>query len=391
MDVRDVTVEVRDVTLRRRGQILPEHLDVRATVRDLEPGEWDLRLPTEHPMAAVLREEGAGVICTHRDPDVGVLWSGPAEPTEKAGSDDPLGTLEVKGVTDDVILWNRTAYPDPARASTAQTKGWDVRSGTVEGIMREYVAANLGPAATADRQVPGLVLAESLGRGGTARRSVRFDVLGELLRDLATSGGLTYSLGQEGGVLVYRVREPRNLTGTVRLDVRNGTLASSTSARTRATLTHAIVAGQGTGAARTLVERVNPGAADPWGPWGRVERFLDQRNTNNLGELAQAGDKALLEGAPTATVAAVASDDLTMDWPRKWREGDLVAVVIGGAESTARVTSVTMHLSRDGVKVGAGIGPVQPYGVVARLERRQRELEARLSALERNTGTDTVA
>lgn len=388
----DLVVEVRDVTLRRVGAILPRDLVFKATLRDLAPAEWSATLPVEHPMAGPLRQPGAGLIVSHRDRSVPTLLSGPAVPVETTRSgEDPRGTVTVTGTDDSCLLFQRMAYPNPGNHETDQPAGWDVRSGDAETVMRDYVAANMTPAAYPARVVPGLTVdPENLQRGGQVDRSARFDYLGDLLAGISTQAGLGFRLVQEGDSLVFRVVERRDRSRTVQLDLGNGTLASMVATVSPPSLTHALVAGQGDGGARTLVLRtIDTGL--PWGPWGRREAFLDQRNTNVGAELAQAGDKALVEAVGEAAVRAVPGESQMMRWPQDWDRGDLVGLVINGTQATARVSEVLLVADGDGVRVGASIGDPVGWTPNARLIARQDALEARLSALERNTGTGTVA
>lgn len=384
MRIEDVTVEVRDVDLRRVGQIMPEHVDLRATLRDMAAGEWVCRLPlipaTRHLTDALL-EPGGGLVITHVDPTVGVLWSGPGLPTEDAGQDNPAGTLTVNGTTDDVLLWNRQAYP--------LNGGLHTVTGTAEATMIAYVMANLGPTAGPGREVPGFTAALDLGRGGDVTRTAWYDRLGELLAGIAVPAGLSFRVVQVGDHLEFQVTDPQDRTGEVRLDLRNGTLASHSATVQPPTVTDVVVLGQGDRPNRTQVP-VTTTAAAPWGPLFRVEQVLDQRNTDDPAALAQAGVKALLDAAGGASVSAVPSDDQTMAWPLKWDRGDDVAVIVSGTEYPARVTEVQVIMDADGVKVGAALGNLPTPDRYTALRRDADALASRLEALERLVAASTL-
>lgn len=389
MDVRDLVVEVRDRNLQRVGQITPERLNFQATLRDLEPGEWSLPLPVEDPMVVHLRAPGAGVIVSHRDPAVGTLLSGPVNPdTQEASAADPTGTHTFKGDTDDVLLWNRAAYPTPTRGGMDNQGGWWTLRDHAETVMLALVAANLGPDAPVERSVEFLDVAPSLQRGHIVSVSARFDPIGELLAPLARGAALGFRMIQVGTRLRFEVTTPQDRRDLVRLDLRNGTLSSYAVETVAPGLTFAIVAGQGQGAARTLVSRTTQAALDAErdrGPWARKEAFIDRRDTDELPALEQAGDEALAEAAGGVSVKAVPGDDQSMAWPTKWAVGDTIGVNTPARQSWARVTSVTLIAGPEGVKVGAGIGDVAGWTPTAALERRQRDLEERLARLERHT------
>ena len=386
MRVNDLLVEVRDRTLSRVAQIKPEHLDLTTTLVHNGPGKWRLRLPAEHASAGHLMEPGSGLIVNGPD---GVLFSGPTStPTVSATMTDPLGMVTIEGVTDDALLWRRLAYPTPTTADvTAQTSAYDVRSGVAETVMRAYVDANIGASAPAARKVAALTLAADGLHGPTVKASARFDTLGDLLTEIATFADLGFRLVQVGSSLVFEVFPVTDRTKTVRFDVNNGTLSSQDFAQSTPGLTRAIVAGQGEGALRTLVERTSADATAAealWGVFGRVERFIDQRQTNDLAELQQAGDKALTEEGFTAVaVKAVASDDLTMRFAVDWDRGDKVTVVVDGQETSTTVTAVTLIADRSGVKVGASIGDVSGFSAADAIGKRVDGAAQRISALER--------
>lgn len=393
MRATDLLVEVRDRNLTRVAQIKPEHLDLTATIVYNGVGKWSLRLPAEHAAVGALLTEGSGVI-VHGP--AGTLFSGPTStPTVSATLADPRGMVTIDGVTDDTILWRRLAYPTPTSADvTAQIAAYDVRTGRADAVMHAFVSANLGPSAPASRRVNALTFAAVVGLGPTVTKSARFDVLGDLLGEIATAAGLRFRVVQVGATLRFEVTEVTDRSATVRFDLRNGTLSSHEFAQSPPSLTRAIVAGQGQGEERTFVERTTAAglaAESLWGPFGRVERFLDQRNTDDPTELQQAGDKALAEdGATAVAVKAVASDDLTMLFALDWNVGDAVTVVIDGQEPSSTVTSATLLVGRDGVKVGATIGDVQGFSIADALGKRVTSTEQRVSSLERSAEISTA-
>lgn len=389
MNLNDLVVEVRDVNLVRRGQIEPEYLDIRLEPVHLAPGAWTVRLPAEHRMVPYLRQPGAGIIVTHTDPRITEpLLSGPSlEPTDEASVADPEGMVTFTGTSDEVILWQRLAYPQPTTDDlTKQDQAYDVRSGTAEAVMIQYMRWNVGDLAPTSRRIPGLTYPPNQGRGGPATRSARFDVLGDLLADIATVAGLGFRVVQIGDHLEFRVTQPIDRSGLVRMDVWNGTLASHAATKSAPTATRVVVAGQGEGVLRTLVEvaTTTPGDETDWGIFGRREVFKDQRNTDELLELQQAGQKVLLEGAATASVKVVPGDDTTMDYPLSWGLGDVVGLVVGEQEVSSTVTGAFILANREvGVRVGASIGDVDGWDPQAGVRKTQEAQDKRIGALER--------
>lgn len=380
MRVDELTVEVRDGDLERVGQIPADLLDVQFVVRWCAPGSWTVRLPAEHPLAEVLTQPQAGIVVSHATGGV-VLSGRRVRWVVEASPADPDGVLVAEGVTDDEVLWARLAYPTPATDSLAGQGSYYTDTGPAESVFRRLVDRNLGPSAPAARRVAGLSLAADQARGESVQVSARFQQVGDVLAGLSGAAGVGFRVVQDGSGLTYEPLIPRDQTDTVRLDVQNGTLASQQTEVVAPSVSRAVVAGQGEGSARTLIERVNAGAEAAWGRWGRVERFFDQRQTDDQSELEQRGDEALLEGAGGAVLAVVPGSDQTMRWPDDWTVGDLVAVVVTDGpdvvELPTRVQSVTVVAGRDGVAVGAGVDDPPP---VSSLESRVQALEASVGA-----------
>jgi hypothetical protein len=142
----EFTVEVRDKTLARVGQILPEDLNLTVNETFNNVGSWTLVLANGHPMVPTLRTPGAGIIVTRVDTGA-VLFSGPVvSPSLEVSTAAPDGTVTISGVSDSVILADRLAYPSPTIGdATAQTSSNDTRTGIAEDLMFAYVDQNIGP------------------------------------------------------------------------------------------------------------------------------------------------------------------------------------------------------------------------------------------------------
>jgi hypothetical protein len=389
MLVGDLTVEVRNSSLVRVGQILESDLVGSSFVpRFNNVGAWKVILPASHPMADILRAPGSGIIVTLSGV---VILSGPtvsARSTKTAT--DPEGVWEIEGSDDSILLANRVAYPTPTTADvTAQTNDYDIRTGPAETVIKAYVNANLGPSAPVARRVPSLTIEADSARGDTVTGKARFDRLGVLLESLAITSGLGFTIDQNGAALTFRMFAPTDRSATIRMDVENERLEKSEYAYGRPTVTRVIVAGQGAGVDRTFVEVSSVDSLAAESDWAqRIESFKDQRNTNDTGELTQAGDEILADGGMTVRSVSVSpSDDQTMRYGVDWGLGDKVTVVVGDEQVSQIVTEVAIVITGDGVKVGATVGDPKvasasdPESVTAVATVNQ---ENRISNLERN-------
>lgn len=388
MRIEELTVEVRDGSLERVGQILPADLvGFKASLRFNNVGSWEIELPANHAMADALRQPSAGIVVTGL---AGVLFSGPTTAaTNSKTNDNPQGTWKIQGVTDSVILSERLAYPSPAIADvSAQTASNDIRTGQASTVILGYVDDNIGPNAPVEREIPGLAVMTDPLIGSTVYGSARFDVLGELISGLASIDQLGFDIRQTDGSLEFYIYQPVDRSGYIRMDVLNNTLSKAEYAYGNHSLSRAIVAGQGQGTDRQFLEITSTESIEAETVWGRrIETFIDQRNTSDVNELTQAGVEALADGGATLTsIDVIPSNDLTMRFGIDWGLGDRVSVEVGDQEIQAIVTNVAISVESDGVRVGATVG--EPTGVdyEALVAKKQVSTAKRINALERKEG-----
>ncbi|MEU3709014.1 siphovirus ReqiPepy6 Gp37-like family protein [Streptomyces catenulae] len=358
-------------------------LEVQDTFNNV--GSWKLTLPTEHPLTEALRVPGAGLIITG---PADVLMSGPVTSFEYAATpEDRRGSVVFDGVSDSVALLDMLAWPEPSNPDvTTQSARHDERTGPAETLMHAYVAANCGPAAPAARRRAGLVMGPDRGRGPVVSKSARFPTLGELLTAIAVVADLGFRIVQRADSLVFETYQLADRTKEVRLDVLAGTLAGQRVSVSTPGATRVIVAGQGEQEGRTFVPVSSDASEDAEADWGRrIERFVDQRNTDDLDELAQAGNEVLAdEGHTSTTVQAVPVEDSAAEFGVDWNLGDRVTVIAGGRELTAPVTGTVVKAGSDGFKTGALLGDPANLDPGTATAKRAQGTERRVSALERS-------
>lgn len=387
MKLSEITVEVRNKALVRLGQIRTEDLDLTAEEVFNNVGSWTLALPPEHPMAPHLQVPGAGIIVTGPND---VLFSGPVtEPCFESSAENPLGMTTFSGVTDDVILRDYLSIPQPSNPNLAtQNKAHDKRTGKCEDLLHSYVNANMGPSAPAARRKANLIMGTNGHRGPVISKSPRFPVLGELLSEIAIVANLGFRVVQREDKLVFETYQITNRAETIRLDVRNGQLASQKVSITPPSATRVLVAGQEEGVNRQFVYRDNEVSLAAEESWGRrIERFLDQRQTDVIAELEQAGDEVLAEEGYTAVVAQATptTDEVTMRFGVDWYLGDRITVVVEDVELTSNVVGMVLKVSAEnGLQVGAKIGDPIAYDMEGAFVRRLSKAEARISQIEQN-------
>ena len=388
MQVEDLVVEVRDRNLNRIGQITPENL-VGATfvARFNNVGSWSLQIPYGDRLGELLRQPGYGIILT--GPNGETILSGPTLTAKlEQTQDNTEGDWLIEGSGDAVLLTDRLAYPTPSTADvTAQTDGYDIRTGAAETVIKEYVNVNLGPGAATGRAAQGLTVEADQARGETVYANARFNQVQELIYDLAQVGGIGYQLKQSGTGLEFSVFEPVDRTDIVRMDIQNRKLTSSIYSYGTAKVTRAIVAGRGEAENRIFAERANSDSLNAEVNWGRrIEKFVDARQSEDLDELNTAGDELLVdEGKTIVEMSVTPADETNMVYGVDWFLGDRVTVVANDVEAKAVVTEVGVQISEDGVRVGATVGTPVGIEYEARLLAKVNKQDDRISNLERAT------
>lgn len=381
----NVTVEVRDRNLNRVGVIRPEDLDISVEDEHNNLGTWRLSLPVEHPLTAVLRTPGSGIIITGHD-DI-VLMSGPTiTPQYYATKEDPGGMVVINGVTDSIVLADMLSFPDPSNVNpTTQTLSHDERSGTVESVMHAYVNANIGPGAPAPRRKAKLIMGTDRGRGPVIHKKARFPVLGVLLTELADIAGLGYRVIQRGDQLVFETYEVADRSDVVRLDIDNNTLASAHFQIMPPGVTQVIIAGQGDLVNRQFYAATTSQALEAETMWGRrIERFVDQRQTDNEDEHESKAAAILAsEGFTAVAVNAVPADDTTMRFGHDFGMGDTIAAVVDNGEARAVVSGFVMKWDSSGYRLGIKLGKSQSWGRTS--DARLSDVERRIAYLERSS------
>jgi len=301
--------------------------------------------------------------------------------------DDAEGSWTIEGVDDSVILAERLAYPDPAEDNvTAQTEAYDVRNDAVETVLKEYVTENLVTGPTA-RRVSDLTVATDLGRGSTVYGSARFDKMQELFYGLAQSGGVGYTIEQQGASLVFDVYEPVDRSGLIRFDIDNGRLTSADYSYSAPSVTRAIVGGAGEQVERLFFEGTLSQSTDAETVWGRrIESFVDSRTTQESDEFTQVATEALIdEGKTRVAMTVTPTDNATMLFGSEWGLGDTITVTVRNIVATAVVYTVALSIQSDGVYLAAEVGTPMPVSYEAKLGKATLTQSKRLGEIERNT------
>lgn len=372
-------------------------------------GAWQLTLPTNTDAANELIKPQAGIIVVRN----GItLFSGPVNQKGRkwdANSD----VLTVSGFDDMIFLQQHLAYPVPG--GPPYTNDYDVRTGATETIIKAYVNANIGSGASTNRKI-NITTDTDLGRGSTVTGRARFDTLLELCASIALQGGdLGFKVVQVGNALQFQVYQPSDKTASVVFSPLLGNLLDFEYTETNPETNYVIAGGGGVGAARTIVES---GDSNSISTFGRVESFLDQRDTTDITELNQAISGELSQKASQNSLNITPIDTDGIAFGRDYNLGDKVTVVLTKPNEVVEIETLyyyisafqtvpvdvekvkeiqevfdtikdvvrqlTITITPDGELITPNIGtPDSLYGTVPKIFKKMKQVNKRLSKLER--------
>lgn len=347
-----------------------------------EVGSGELLAPADDWLVEAVTTPGNQVIVIRQNT---VFGGGPIEKPGAIewGPEGGVGNIRVNFASHEVHLAGRLTYPNPALAATdaAQPLAYTATAANAEVVLRDLVNLNAGPGALTPRRVPDLILGALASVGTNVTVSTRFEVLTEVLRTVALAGGgLGWRIEPVGSTLEFQVYAPTDRSEDVRFSRSLGNLRALTTDPEAPTGNVAIVGGDGTGDARTIVARTNSSSVTLW---GRKEIWVNQGGTGAVtGELEQAGDIALTEGDETTGIQATAVDTQWARYGTDYFLGDLVGIeLVPGTAVSDLVTAVTLTATPDrGAEISPTIGSERRGSHQA---RQLRELAKRIGRLER--------
>ena len=385
MEATDLIIEIRNSNFERVGQLLPKDItDLTIVAKVNDVGSWKITLPANHHLVDALRTPGSGIIVNGPE---GVIISGPSVTAKNIlNIESPEGVWEIEGKDDSIILYENVAYPTPANAADNQTIAYDTRIDNAETLMKEYVNYNIGPLASTARKIPNLTIETDSGLGSVLTVSARMNKLNELIKSIASIDKLGYNIEQQDDQLVFKVYQPVDRSGEIRMDIDNNQLSSIEYLYKQPEATRIIVGGKGTAEQRAFLEVSTAESLVAETEWGRrIELFHDARSSQSEDELLQAGLEQLVDKGKTIKSLSVTPNDYTtMQYGKDWFLGDIVSVTVGDEEIIQIVTEVGIIVNNNGVTVKATVGEPIKTDVEAALIYLQGRNDERLDNLERN-------
>ncbi|WP_346843730.1 hypothetical protein [uncultured Rothia sp.] len=365
-----LTIWALDESGIRRGMVEP--VAARAVLRDCDVGTWSFDIDMNDPMAKKITAGWSVVFI-----DEGVRISGLIT-SITASVDAQYSTMTVFGVDDNVRLEDRLVYPNPLKPATQQDRARYVVRGSAEGVLKAMVGAAAGDTAISTRKSPGLVINPNYNRGGQVAISERFSNVLEVARRIARIGGVTFNTVRgDDGQVHFDVRVPKDLTRQVRIIPQTGGAATGSVGVESATVTAAIIAGQGEGAERYINELAAPDKGR------RIERLKDRRDTDEIDVVAQAAVELLSDGAETGKASLKISETVHRKFGVHFSLGDSISVQLGPATITSPVRTADITWDGFGRTVEISVGDHdQPDDKTPAWVREVKDLQTRIRGLE---------
>jgi hypothetical protein len=423
-------VEVRDENYQRVGQI-DDYMELDLVIRHCQVGTWQLTV-MEGTKAADMLSRGRGVVIWNAD--IGkALISGPVTQTQRYWTNDQHtgpGSIIFSGKSDDYLAYSFVAFPDPTKAVAkpwseeknsvcAQNTERDAQNGKPAGtVLDHYARANFGPSALANRRVPQVnwpATVPTFGKNVTV--DIRFETIGTAYEKAAEEGdaGYRFIYNSNTGKIDFEVYEVNDHSDSVFFSPELGNLKQYSLQMTAPSCTRAIVAAQGEGKDRYIMQKVNAQAEADWGMV--AELFVDRRDIpvsrgkngvpalvmEDTGEgqtpkppegyetlekaltaMEAAADESLTEGAPKATVQLDPIDVPSCTFGKHYWVGDRVTVYGQDGykvQELVREVRITQSAGEDSVTPSVSNssenGPLNIYDQVRNLRKQVNRLNTR--------------
>lgn len=380
-------VFARDVYRRTIGEI--DYTELRLEPRFNDIGGWYL-IASAASNAATLLSEAGGIIVKRNDGNgLRTIFSGPVRSYKL---DD--ATLTVGGESDEVVLAEKVATPDPAHTGTVDdpfATEQDLREGTASTVMLDYVRANaIYGQAAGTRGIPGLALGIDPGLGTYIYGIAKFVSLLALLQDLALAGGgLRFQVLQSDtapATIELTISEPPDMTDAVILRRGRGTLANWERTVTRPGVSRVYVLGQGQGLDQVVIQANDPALSTKYGH--EIEAIVARLDTADVLALQQEAATTLADSGEGEVVAFTPVDTPSFRWGQDYDLGYMVSVIgSDGRRTSLVIRGVNLTLTAPG---GGGQATSVVQAIVSTpgdttddpASRQQRAVGRRVSRLE---------
>lgn len=382
-------IYVRDAQNNRLG-LVDDYKSLKLNRVFNDVGTWQLEMHGDAPQAANMAEWLAGIEVWDNELEKVVFSGYSVERKRKRTLNDNI--VEITGEEDLGFIRERWAHASPTEEYPPYTvQANDVRTGPAGNVIRDFVRVNIvAGSAVASRVRPGITVAPATGLGSSVTGRPRFSNLLEEIQNLATNGGVGFRMVQQGQNIEFQVFAPQDRSNEVFLSRELGNLAEYEYTARRPKANYLLVGGGGEGTARTFFELADDAQV---AKWGRIEgEFIDQRQTSATDELRQKAVEVMAESNESAGLTVKPIDTDGLMFGRDYDLGDKVLIQMEEASGTPDndsgavveiIREVDIDITPDGVTVTPAIGDSAHQWERLRMWRNFRDLQRRLSNLER--------
>lgn len=372
---------VRDQYFNRIAEI-EDYQNCDMIIRFNSPGTWVLDIPTNCDAAQEFIKSKSGIVIVK---DGKTLLSGPVTGRKRKWDKDG-DRLTVNGFDDLIWLQRNLAYPVPL-GPPYTAADYDVRTGKAESVMKAYLDSNIGVNARPERKM-NITSAVDQGLGSTVTGRARFHTLLELFTSLALAGGdLGFRVVQVNNALQFQVYQPSDKTKSAVFSPLLGNLLGFEYSSEDPETNYTIVGGQGEGATRTLLEK---GDSSSISNYGRIENFIDRRDTADSAVLIQAMDEELAQKAEKMSLSISPVDTELLIFGKDYNLGDKVSVILSQSDTSnlvkisdvVREIKITLNNNVETIIPSVGT-PDSVNSNVLGIFDKMKKINKRLSNLER--------
>jgi hypothetical protein len=341
-----------------------------ATLNYNDVGAWDVYLPsTSAAQINALLADKAGMLLYYEDD---IVLSGDVSYWKRTFNADQ-DYVYFAGVDDNARLAARVVLQTPSQYPDATTGLFpnfaDFRSGVAEDVMRQFVEANCGASAIAERVNlavaaldHALIGATLTNIGGRMQQLLIF-----LQRIALQGGGVGFEVVADPTTLTptFRCYAPRDLSSTVKFSTELGNLGSFELENTRPTSNAIFGGAHGGGITRQFARTAS---ASSIGHWGLIEGYVDHQDIDGGSvsatqtQLAQAQVGDLADAVVPPSLAIEPTPDAVGSgpkFPKDYFLGDKVTAQApgGGTVFTDIVAGVAITIdANEGASVKAALG-----------------------------------
>lgn len=261
------------------------------------------------------------------------------------------------------LLAGRLAYPDPT-AAPPWGDGYDTRVGVSSTVLAEYIDANMGATALAEREVPGVEVADEIV-GSFLTFDARLQTLAALSTRLARTGGFEVIPEHDfDGTTTYRLTASRDKSSLVVFSDQ-GDLSELSARFTRRSASFVLSAGTGQLASRTF-RTAGTGATGA----DRFEILSDQSSMDSASSLAADASARLALAGEQFSIASTLATSLTeAALNADLRLGDRVAINVRGRRYAVPIEAVSYEVTPERQIMTPRFGVAQPNELSALLRK----------------------